>query len=207
MLNDACDEKYMAIAVEFDTLINEEFGDPNDNHVGINLGSIVSNVTIDDGVAVIFFRDGFNVRAWIDYDGINQRIELSLARDDRSPMPSKPLYSPELNLPNYLNEYMFVGFSATTGHATQIHKILSWQFSAISSAFLRLPNETICEKHFLYFLQWLEVLVYFLCNRKAKDQQTISMATKLMGTNSTDTGLKESGHQSKTLTDFEGAKG
>ncbi|XP_057815951.1 L-type lectin-domain containing receptor kinase VIII.1 [Cryptomeria japonica] len=198
MLNDACDEKYKALAVEFDTFKNEEFGDPNDNHIGINLGSIVSNVTIDAGVAGIFFRDGSNVRAWIDYDGVNQRIELSLARDDGSPMPSKPLYSAGLDLSNYLNEYMFVGFSASTGHAAQIHKILSWNFSATSSAFLRLPNETTCERKmfkaskiapkeppeaFFVFLAvvgvFLMVLVYFLCNRKAKDQ-TISLATKLI---------------------------
>ncbi|KAL6184686.1 hypothetical protein ACLB2K_046086 [Fragaria x ananassa] len=32
MLNDACEDDYKVIAIEFDTRLNPEFGDPNDNH-------------------------------------------------------------------------------------------------------------------------------------------------------------------------------
>ena len=47
MLNDACEDDYKVIAIEFDTRLNPEFGDPNDNHVGINLGTIISTETIN----------------------------------------------------------------------------------------------------------------------------------------------------------------
>eukprot|EP01018_Ginkgo_biloba_P008330 Gb_18589 [translate_table: standard] len=202
MLNDACDETYKAFAVEFDTFKNDEFADPNDNHVGINLGSIVSNRTVDAAAAGVSFKNGTNVRAWIAYDGVKRWIELSLARDG-VPMPKKPLYSAGLDLSTYLNEYMFVGFSASTGHAAQIHNILSWNFSAVSNAFLRLPTETTCERKmfklpkiaqreppsaFLIFLAavavFMVVLIYLLCNKKAKDQSK-SIATKLMLTGKT----------------------
>ncbi|OMO95722.1 hypothetical protein COLO4_15706 [Corchorus olitorius] len=33
MMNDACQEDYKAVAIEFDTRQNPQFGDPNDNHV------------------------------------------------------------------------------------------------------------------------------------------------------------------------------
>lgn len=197
MLNDACDENYKAFAVEFDTFKNEEFQDPNDNHVGINLGSIVSNKTVDAAKAGVYFKNGSNVRAWIDYDGVRRWIELRVAMDG-DVVPTKALYSSGLDLSKFLNEYMFVGFSASTGNQAQVHKILSWNFSATSNAFLRLPNEETCERKmfkkakfqqrepsnaFLIFLivasVFFVVLVYLLCNKKAKNQ-TKFMATKLI---------------------------
>lgn len=42
MLNNACNEKYKDIGIEFDTHHNPEFGNLNDNHIGIDLGSIIS---------------------------------------------------------------------------------------------------------------------------------------------------------------------
>ncbi|KAI4307005.1 hypothetical protein L6164_030240 [Bauhinia variegata] len=39
MLNDACEHSYKALAIEFGTRTNPEFGDSNDNHMGINLGN------------------------------------------------------------------------------------------------------------------------------------------------------------------------
>lgn len=197
MLNDACDETYKAFAVEFDTFKNTEFGDPNDNHVGINLGSIVSNITLDAADAGVSLKSGSNVRAWIKYDGFKRWIELSLAKDGDD-MPSKPLYSAGLDLSSFLNEYMFVGFSASTGHAAQIHNILSWNLSAVSNAFLLLPTETTCEikmfktaeipqrepsSAFLIFIAvaavFLTALVFVLCNKKAK-HQIKSMTKRLM---------------------------
>lgn len=63
-------------AVDFDTVQDFEFGDINDNHVGINLDSLVSNASAN---ASYFIQgdsreEGFNlkigriIQAWIDYD-------------------------------------------------------------------------------------------------------------------------------------------
>ena len=40
---------------------------------------------------------------------------------------------------------MFIGFSASTGNLTQIHNVLSWNFTSTSQAFLRVPSTETCE--------------------------------------------------------------
>ncbi|WCJ27564.1 Concanavalin A-like lectin protein kinase family protein [Euphorbia peplus] len=137
MLNDACQENYKAVAIEFDTRLNPEFGDPNDNHVGINLGSIISNITINASDAGISLKDGSVHQATISYDGSRRWMQIFL--------DFKPIFSDSLDLSPFLNEYMFVGFSASTGNLTQIHNILSWNFTSTSQATLRFPSVETCE--------------------------------------------------------------
>ncbi|KAM5557838.1 L-type lectin-domain containing receptor kinase VIII.1 [Rosa sericea] len=144
MLNDACEDDYKAIAIEFDTRLNPEFGDPNDNHVGINLGTIISTETINASDVGVFLNDGSVHRAWISYNGSRRWMDIRLGSDDGS-YPSKPVFSGSLDLSPYLNEYMFVGFSASTGNHTQIHSVLSWNFTSVSQAFLRVPSMETCE--------------------------------------------------------------
>lgn len=144
MLNDACDEEYKAVAVEFDTRCNPEFGDPNDNHVGINLGSIVSTRIINVSDIGVSLKDGSIHRARIRYDSPRRWIEIHLGSEGQE-FFSAPAFSGFLDLSPYLKEYMFVGFSASTGNLTQIHNILSWNFTSTSQAFLRIPSEETCQ--------------------------------------------------------------
>lgn len=145
MLNDACESDYKAVAVEFDTRMNPEFGDPNDNHVGINLGSIVSTKIINVSDVGVSLKDGFVHHAWIDYDGPRRRMDVRLGLPNDEVYPSKPIFSEFMDLSPYLNEYMFVGFSASTGNHTQIHNILSWNFTSTSQASLRYPSSETCQ--------------------------------------------------------------
>lgn len=147
MLNDACQENYKAVAVEFDTRQNPEFGDPSDNHVGINLGSIVSTAVINASEVGVSLKDSSVHRAWISYDGHHRWMDIRLGYDeaDRDYYPPKALFAGRLDLSSFLNEYMFVGFSASTGNMTQIHSILSWNFTASSQAALRIPSSETCE--------------------------------------------------------------
>jgi hypothetical protein len=145
MLNDACENDYKAVAIEFDTRKNPEFGDPNDNHVGINLGSIVSTKIINVSDVGVSLKDGFVHHAWIDYDGPRRRIDIRLGLANEEVYPIKPIFSEFMDLSPYLNEYMFVGFSASTGNHTQIHNILSWNFTSNSQAFLRYPSSETCQ--------------------------------------------------------------
>ncbi|XP_050204067.1 L-type lectin-domain containing receptor kinase VIII.2-like [Mercurialis annua] len=140
MLNDACEDSYKAVAIEFDTRQNPEFGDPNDNHIGINLGSIVSVVTINASDVGISLKDGLVHQVTISYDGSRRWMDMRLA--------SKTIFSAYLDLSPFLNEYMFVGFSASTGNLTQIHSVLSWNFTSISQASLRVPSAETCESKF-----------------------------------------------------------
>ncbi|KAJ6874501.1 L-type lectin-domain containing receptor kinase VIII.1-like [Populus alba x Populus x berolinensis] len=137
MLNDACEDNYKAVAVEFDTRHNPEFGDPNDNHVGINLGSIISTTTVNASDVGVYLKDGLIHQAKIAYNGSRSWMEVSLG--------SKPIFSGSLDLSPFLNEYMFVGFSASTGEMTQIHNVYSWNFTSTSQASLRAPTAETCE--------------------------------------------------------------
>ncbi|XP_009596657.1 L-type lectin-domain containing receptor kinase VIII.1-like [Nicotiana tomentosiformis] len=144
MLNDLCDDDYKSVAIEFDTRQNPEFGDPNDNHLGINLGSIVSTAAINASDVGVQLNDGSVHRVWISYDGQRRYIDIRLAPDGKE-YPSKSVYSGFLDLSPYLNEYMFVGFSAATGNHTQIHNVLSWNFTSVSQASLRIPSTETCQ--------------------------------------------------------------
>ncbi|XP_030935403.1 L-type lectin-domain containing receptor kinase VIII.2-like [Quercus lobata] len=144
MLNDACEDDYKAVAVEFDTHQSPGFGDPNDNHVGINLGSIISTRTINVSDFGIVLNDSLVHRAWITYDGPRRWMDIRLGSKHED-YPTKPIFSEQLDLSPFLNEYMFIGFSASTGNLTQIHNVLSWNFTSTSQAFLRVPSTETCE--------------------------------------------------------------
>ncbi|CAA0813081.1 Unknown protein [Striga hermonthica] len=144
MLNDACEDEYKVVAVEFDTRMNPEFGDPNDNHVGLDLGSIVSTISINASDFGIRLNDGSVHRAWINYDGNSKFFEIYLGPDELT-LPSRAAYSGNLDLSPYLNEYMFVGFSGSTGgNHTEVHSICSWNFTSASRAVLRVPSDKSC---------------------------------------------------------------
>jgi hypothetical protein len=146
ILNDACGH-YKVFAVEFDMCHDPEFGDPNDDHVGINLGSIVSFKTASSSKAnVSLHNNTVGHRAWIAYDSQRRRIEVHLGSDGDH-KPSEPILSSPLNLSPFLNEYMFVGFSASTGNLAQIHSILSWNFSSTNLAMVQKPSAKICHKN------------------------------------------------------------
>ncbi|EYU45338.1 hypothetical protein MIMGU_mgv1a002529mg [Erythranthe guttata] len=144
MMNDACEDEYKVVAVEFDTRMNPEFGDLNDNHVGINLGSIVSTKSINVSDFGVYLNDGKVHRAWIIYDGLMKLFEIYIGPDGI--LPARAVYSGNLDLSPYLNEYMFVGFSGSTGNNhTEVHTVCSWNFTSVSRASLRVPSTETCE--------------------------------------------------------------
>lgn len=147
MMNDACDNTYRPFAVEFDTFKNEEFQDPNDHHVGINYGSIVSRQTADIDNAGVVLRDGTPARAWISYDSSKHLVDVRLAKDG-SEKPVQPLLSMPLDLSDIFKEYMFVGFSGGASGKFS-HSILSWHFSSDSTGLLRFPKAETCAKRLL----------------------------------------------------------
>lgn len=62
-------------AVEFDTVQDFEFGDINDNHVGVDLNSLVSNASAS--AAPVNLKSGDTVLAWVDYDGDQMYVGFS----------------------------------------------------------------------------------------------------------------------------------
>jgi hypothetical protein len=141
-------------AVEFDTYKNPPFTDPNNNHVGIDINSLVSVVTASIGPDSSLQSDldlysNSSFLVWIDYYSANLSIEVRMitaettSSSSSSPPPPSSSFSdvirppdPLLILTHNLSALlgdpgldMFVGLSATTGNNFQGCAIYSWDFA------------------------------------------------------------------------------
>ncbi|EOY07451.1 Protein kinase domain - like 10 [Theobroma cacao] len=121
------------VAVEFDTVQDFEFQDINDNHIGIDLNSLDSNASAPasyytDGSTKqnLTLKSGKPIQAWIDYDSVEHVINVTIAPN--STRPRLPILSFHVDLSPYLQEFMYVGFSASTGLLASSHYILGWSF-------------------------------------------------------------------------------
>ncbi|XP_043698284.1 L-type lectin-domain containing receptor kinase VIII.1-like [Telopea speciosissima] len=116
------------VAVEFDTLMDVEFKDINDNHVGFDLNGIVSAQVGDLGSVAVDLKSGDLVNAWLDYDGSSRLFNISVSHSDLR--PADPLLSFHLDLDRFVNDFMFVGFSGSTQGSTEIHSVEWWSFTS-----------------------------------------------------------------------------
>nr|GMD57460.1 L-type lectin-domain containing receptor kinase S.4-like [Ipomoea batatas] len=124
------------LAVEFDTVQDFEFGDISDNHVGVDINSMVSNASAN----VSFFpgeeknptkeknslQCGKKIQAWVDYDSSKNQLNVTLSLS--STKPDFSVLSFQADLSPILEENMFVGFSASTGVLASSHYIFGWSF-------------------------------------------------------------------------------
>ncbi|OWM65412.1 hypothetical protein CDL15_Pgr009002 [Punica granatum] len=129
------------LAVEFDTGKNQELKDPDDNHVGIDLNNVESVVIQpagyynSSGDFVPFrMRTGQNVHAWIELDGNDFEINVTIAPLGVS-RPSRPLISyKDPNISNYVSQEMCVGFSASKTNWVEAQRVLAWSLSDVGVA-------------------------------------------------------------------------
>ncbi|KAH7550521.1 hypothetical protein JRO89_XS13G0207700 [Xanthoceras sorbifolium] len=125
------------LAVEFDTGQNPEFNDPDDNHIGIDLNNLDSIVTEPAGYysssngsfVPVSMKSGQNIHAWIDFDGSNFEINVTIAPIG-VPKPSRPTlnYKNQV-IANYVSSEMYVGFSASKTNWIEAQRILAWSLS------------------------------------------------------------------------------
>ncbi|KAK6942990.1 Legume lectin domain [Dillenia turbinata] len=130
-------------AIEIDTNYVPVFNDINDNHVGIDINSLSSDVTSSAG----YYDDNNNgafrnlslfsgkaMQIWLEYDGLNKKIHVTLA-PIKVAKPKIPLLSLARDLSPILDEFMYVGFSAATGSSLSSHHyVLGWSFSISGQA-------------------------------------------------------------------------
>ncbi|KAL6546606.1 hypothetical protein OROMI_022327 [Orobanche minor] len=120
--------------VEFDVFRNQEFGDINGNHVGIDVNSLISVNSSEAGYWAddhksfekLTLNNGKNYQVWIDYVDGTVNVTMAPVGIRR---PNQHLLSVPLNLSQVLEDEMYVGFVAATGALTQSHRILAWSFS------------------------------------------------------------------------------
>ncbi|KAK4362514.1 hypothetical protein RND71_017755 [Anisodus tanguticus] len=135
------------LAIEFDTGLNPEFNDPDRNHVGIDLNSIESVVTQtagyyndSDSFVPLNMRTGQNIHAWIEFNGPEFEINVTIAPAGMS-RPIKTLLSyKNLIIANYTSEQMYMGFSASKTQWVEAQRLLAWSFS--DSGIARTINTT-----------------------------------------------------------------
>ncbi|MQM20093.1 hypothetical protein Taro_053110 [Colocasia esculenta] len=117
------------VAVEFDT--NKQKYDPDGNHVGLDINSVVSKFTrsLSAFNIIIARQNGTDYRAWIDYNGTERHIYLYVALIDE-PKPPTPALNASLDLSEHLPQYAYFGFSGSTGTKYELNCILAWNLTA-----------------------------------------------------------------------------
>ncbi|KAA8543837.1 hypothetical protein F0562_021986 [Nyssa sinensis] len=129
------------LAVELDTVMNTEFEDINDNHVGIDINGLKSIVSAP--VTYFSSTEGTNkslelmsgnpIQVWIEYDEVEMLLNVTIA-PIRTPKPIRPLLSTPINLSQILLDSMYVGFSSATATLTSKHYVLGWSFNRSGQA-------------------------------------------------------------------------
>ncbi|GMI81760.1 P2-type purinergic receptor 2, L-type lectin receptor kinase I.5 [Hibiscus trionum] len=141
-------------AVEFDTVSSIDMGDIDGDHVGIDLNGVRSNIQVTAEYfsneermnTSLDLKAGHPIQVWIDYDGRDQQLNVTLAPEN-TPKPNRPLLSTTIDLSDILMGTMYVGFSAATGSrqgTSSSHYILGWSFNRSGEAqsldFSQLPK-------------------------------------------------------------------
>ena len=161
-------------AIEFDTIQSPKFSDTDDNHVGIDINSLISVESSPAGYwdikgqfknLTLISRKRMQV--WVDYDGHTHQIDVTMApfRNDK---PNKPLVSVVRDLSSVLLQDMFVGFSSATGSILSEHYVLGWSFRVKGNAppleLSKLPKLPRWERKRIYniFKTWMPSVCIFL---------------------------------------------
>ncbi|KDP24510.1 hypothetical protein JCGZ_25074 [Jatropha curcas] len=116
------------VAVEFDTRRDDNYGDVNGNHVGIDVGGFVSVKVKNASSANLVLNNGKRLNSWIDYEAGSKRLEVRLSQYGYT-KPIDPLLSHPIDLSQlWNNEKVFIGLSSSNGNSSQECFIYSWSF-------------------------------------------------------------------------------
>ncbi|KAE8008947.1 hypothetical protein FH972_005405 [Carpinus fangiana] len=115
------------VAIEFDT--EKQDYDPDDNHIGLNINSVIStkNVSLGPHNITLSPEGSTNHKVWVHYNGSSKLMEVYMVRDGE-PKPEKPLLSETINLKDHVNQESYFGFAASTGSfpAIELNCVLKW---------------------------------------------------------------------------------
>ncbi|KAK2637445.1 hypothetical protein Ddye_032237 [Dipteronia dyeriana] len=120
------EKKYLGI--EYDTKMDDNVGDVNANHVGVDVNSLVSVSVCNVSSIGLVLNNGVKLKSWIDYDSSSKRIEVRLSKfgDKR---PYDPFLAYRINLLQmWGNQDVFVGIVSSNGNSEQTSSVYSWNF-------------------------------------------------------------------------------
>ncbi|CAI5978224.1 unnamed protein product [Closterium sp. NIES-64] len=122
-----------SVAVEFDSVLSVKHSDPNDNHVGVNVGG--SPVSLASATAPLILNDAHTKHAWIHYDPTSGgTLRVFLSSDPQQ--PPTPTLTASVSLcsvlkPTASDSLFLFGFVALSNIWPQTHIILSWDFETV----------------------------------------------------------------------------
>nr|CAB3481426.1 unnamed protein product [Digitaria exilis] len=117
------------VAVELDT--EKQSYDPDDNHVGLNVNSVVSvaNTSLKPFGIEISPANATNYTVWVDYDGAKRHISVFMAVAGKPKPWRSPVLAAPLDLAATVAEWSYFGFSASTGSKYQLNCVLAWNMT------------------------------------------------------------------------------
>ncbi|XP_058099898.1 L-type lectin-domain containing receptor kinase IV.1-like [Magnolia sinica] len=126
---------YHIAAVELDTFPNQEYGDIDDNHVGIDINGLHSITSapaayfsnMSGGFKNLSLISGEPMHVWIDYNSSQNQLNVTLSPIN-IPKPNRPLLSSTVNLSSIMLDNMYVGFASSIRTVPVYHYILGWSF-------------------------------------------------------------------------------
>ncbi|KAE8704385.1 putative Mitochondrial carrier protein [Hibiscus syriacus] len=118
-------------AVEFDTSFDLSVGDFNGNHVGVDVNSVVSIVSVDVKSKGVDLKSGKKITAWIEYRDSAKLVQIWVSYS--SMKPRRLVLVAQLDLSNQFTEYMHVGFSASNGRGSAMHFVEHWRFKTFGN--------------------------------------------------------------------------
>ncbi|WP_423778846.1 isopeptide-forming domain-containing fimbrial protein [Bacillus thuringiensis] len=128
-----------SFTVKYDTFLNTVYSDPSSNYIGLaeNGGLVnqpgwytdLNQYNTNNGTNYVL-SNGTKYYTWIDYDGLNQRIQVLLGTSQDRANAKKVLDVGNINLGAIFNgQPYYAGFTAATGYPNyETHDIHSWYF-------------------------------------------------------------------------------
>ncbi|KAG9459495.1 hypothetical protein H6P81_004003 [Aristolochia fimbriata] len=119
------------VAIEFDTHKSYD-DDLDDNHVSVNVQGMVPLIQVPLSRHSVNLSSESNKFVEIRYNGTERRLTVYVEMIDGSrPMGNgdgEPVVCLRVDLSEFLDEDVSVGFSASTGHLVELNYVMSWTF-------------------------------------------------------------------------------
>lgn len=103
-------------------------GDLNDNHVGIDVSSLVSVRVCNVSSINLVLNSGVKLQSWVDYDASSKRLEVRLSKAGNE-RPYDPLLVYQIDMMKmWKDDEVLIGLSSSSGNSVQSSSVYSWSF-------------------------------------------------------------------------------